>query len=329
MDQRSVDSCLDLLHNNIMKITLFLYPLLGVFLLQCSLMSEAQKRRSQPEVRDLPVEARSDDDSGLRRRIVVLPFLNLSPYVSESATDIAKATLIQKLNKTGEVLVMSAGDLEGDASKLQLEDGYDIKKLLPMARKIGAHGIIVGRIKEIRTRKIGDSVGLFRKVKAEVKALVDIEMFSTKSGASMLKDTRSATIEEEVTRVAESSYRDKELQDNPQLIRSVVRAAFSKMVDNIVLALRKMSWSGRIALVRGEKLYLNAGRLSGLQTGDILRVTEAKEEVFDPETGGFLGNITGRMKGTVEVISYFGKDGAITIVHSGSGFEENDIVEFY
>ena len=145
----------------------------------------------------------------------------------------------------------------------------------------------------------------------------------------MVLDTRSATIEEEVTRVAESSYKDKELSDNPQLIRSVVRAAFSKMVTNLVLALRKMSWSGRIALVRGEKLYLNAGRLSGLQTGDILRVTEAKEEVFDPETGGFLGDITGRMKGTVEVISYFGKDGAVTIVHSGSGFQENDIVEFY
>ena len=194
---------------------------------------------------------------------------------------------------------------------------------------MGAHGIIVGRIKQIRTRKIGDSVGVFRKVKAEVSALVDVEMFSAKSGSTMVKETRSAVIEEEVTRVAESSYKDKELRDNPQLIRSVVKAAFSKMVLNIVKALRKMSWSGRIALVRGEKLYLNAGRMSGLQVGDVLRVTEAKEEVFDPETGGFLGNITGRMKGTVEVISYFGKDGAVTIVHSGSGFSENDLVEFY
>ena len=101
------------------------------------------------------------------------------------------------------------------------------------------------------------------------------------------------------------------------------------MVGNLLRALRKMSWTGRIALVRGEKLYLNAGRLSGLQAGDILRVTESKDEIFDPETGGYLGNIMGRMKGTIEVISYFGKDGAVTIVHSGSGFEENDIVEFY
>ena len=292
-------------------------------------MNDARKRRSEPEVRDLPRQARPSDDKGLRRRVVVLPFLNLSPYTSESAADIARETLVNRINRTGEVLVMSLGDLEESPSKFQVGDGYDIKKIAPLARKMGAHGIIVGRIKEIRTRKIGDSVGLFRKVKAEVKALVDLEMFSTKSGNSMVKDTRSAMIEEEVTKVAESSYKDKELQDNPKLIRSVVNAAFSKMVRGIVLALRKMSWTGRVALVRGEKLYLNAGRLSGLQVGDILRVTEAKEEVFDPETGGFLGNITGRMKGTIEVISYFGKDGAVTIVHSGSGFLENDIVEFY
>ena len=34
------------------------------------------------------------------------------------------------------------------------------------------------------------------------------------------------------------------------------------------------------------------------------------------------------MKGTVEIISYFGNDGAVTSVHSGSGFKESDLVEF-
>jgi hypothetical protein len=306
-----------------------LYFPVFIFICQCSLMQEARQRRSSPEVRDLPAQARETDESGLRRRVVVLPFLNLSPYASETATRIARAELIKELTKTREVITINPGDMGEDISQFQKDDGYDIKKLLPMVRKIGAHGVVVGRIRQIRTRKIGDSVGLFRKVKAEVSTLVDVELFSAKSGNSMLRENRSATIEEEVTRVAESSYRDKELRDNPELIEAVVKAAFSKMVSNIVRSLRKMSWSGRIALVRGEKLYLNAGRMSGLQVGDILRVTEAREEVYDPETGGFLGDITGRMKGTVEVISYFGKDGAVTIVHSGSGFEENDLVEFY
>ena len=313
-----------------MALRILVFPLLAFSLVQCSVFQQAKdRRRSTPYVKDLPSQARPTDDSGLRRRVVVLPFLNLSPYGSARASEIARAALIKKLNKTGEVVTMSLAEIDEDVAKHQKDDGYDIAKLLPAVRKLGAHGIIVGRIKQIRTRKVGDSVGLFRKVKAEVSTLVDLELFSSKSGQSMVKETRTATIEEEVTKVAESSYKDKELRDNPQLIRAVVNAAFEKMVMSVVRSLRKMSWSGRIALVRGEKLYLNAGRMSGLQVGDILRVTEAKEEVFDPETGSFLGNITGRMKGTVEVISYFGKDGAVAIVHSGSGFLENDIVEFY
>jgi hypothetical protein len=216
-----------------------------------------------------------------------------------------------------------------DLNRLQSKDSYDIKPLLSKARKLGAHAILVGRVREIKTRKLGDNVGVFRKVRAEVKTLVEVEMYSTKTGDSMSKQTRSATIEEEVTRVAESSYTDRELRDNPELIRLVIKEAFNKMVQPILLVLRKMSWSGRVALVRGERVYLNAGRLSGLQVGDILRVTESREEVYDPETGAFLGQITGRMKGTLEVVSYFGKDGSVGIVHSGSGFEENDLVEFY
>jgi hypothetical protein len=35
------------------------------------------------------------------------------------------------------------------------------------------------------------------------------------------------------------------------------------------------------------------------------------------------------MKGSLEVISYFGQDGAIAVIHSGSGFKENDRIEMY
>ena len=84
-----------------------------------------------------------------------------------------------------------------------------------------------------------------------------------------------------------------------------------------------------MALVKGDRIYLNAGRISGIQIGDILKVTEDGEDVYDPESGSLIGRVPGRLKGTVEVVSYFGKDGAIGIVHSGSGFHENDRVELY
>ena len=296
-------------------------------LLASCAMNDIRKGETKPVVRDVSPDARQGDE--IRKRVVVLPFLNLSPYSSPSAADIARTTLTRQLHRSGEVIVLSLAQLTEDVSKFQVEDGYDLKQVLPLARKVGAHGVIIGRIKELRTKKVGDSVGVFRDVKAQVKTLVDLQMVSVKSASKMVHENRTATIEESVTRVAKYSFTDKELQDNPVLIQRVVMAAFDKMVPIIVRALRKLNWEGRVALVRGERIFLNAGRLSGIQVGDILRITEGREEVYDPETGSYIGKIRGRLKGTVEVVSYFGKDGAVSIIHSGSGFNQNDIVEFY
>src|SRR5690606_18664121 len=104
---------------------------------------------------------------------------------------------------------------------------------------------------------------------------------------------------------------------------------FAGTVSLIIQAADKLSWEGRIAVIEGPRIYLNSGRVSGLNVGDILKVTAKGDEIYDPETGDFIGVAPGRMKGTLEVVSYFGTDGAISVVHSGSGFRENDYVELY
>jgi len=82
-------------------------------------------------------------------------------------------------------------------------------------------------------------------------------------------------------------------------------------------------------MINGDRIFLNVGRISGVQVGDLLRVTEEGEEVFDPQTGVFIGKSPGRLKGTLEVTSYFGQDGSIAVLHSGANFKENDRVEQY
>ena len=81
--------------------------------------------------------------------------------------------------------------------------------------------------------------------------------------------------------------------------------------------------------LKGEKIYLNVGRISGVQIGDILKVVEDGSEVYDPEIGYHIGKVSGNTKGTIEVVSYFGQDGAVGVIHSGAGFKENDRVELY
>lgn len=285
------------------------------------------KRMGEPEVKDVKFKARNDDS--LKKRVIILPIINLSAYKTEMSTQIAANTLMRELLSTGEVTLLKYSDITGDINKFREGDKWNLKAIAPLAWKIGAHSVIEARVKDIRTKKIGDTVGVMRKVKAEASSQIEINMVSAKSGQLLVDEEKSAKLGEEITRVAEYSYTDKQLQDNPVLIEAALEASIRETIPPIVAALRKLTWEGRIALVQGEKVFLNAGRATGLQVGDLLRIVETQKEVFDPETGEFIGDVRGRMKGTVEVIGYFGVDGAVTLVHSGSGFKENDLVEFY
>jgi hypothetical protein len=84
-----------------------------------------------------------------------------------------------------------------------------------------------------------------------------------------------------------------------------------------------------VAKIIGNKIYLNAGRDSGINIGDILKIITEGQEIYDPETGALIGMSKGDMKGTIEVIDYFGQDGSIAILHSGGQVLEGDFVQLY
>jgi hypothetical protein len=89
----------------------------------------------------------------------------------------------------------------------------------------------------------------------------------------------------------------------------------------------KLGWSGRVLKLEGARLYLNAGRSSGIRLGDVLKIIEAPRDIYDPKAGDYIGQAPGRVKGTLKVIQYFGLDGAIGILQSGGGILPGDRIE--
>ena len=51
--------------------------------------------------------------------------------------------------------------------------------------------------------------------------------------------------------------------------------------------------------------------------------------IYDPETGALIGMSKGDIKGTLEIIDFFGPDGAVSILHSGGSVTEGDFVQLY
>jgi hypothetical protein len=77
-----------------------------------------------------------------------------------------------------------------------------------------------------------------------------------------------------------------------------------------------MDWSCRIAKIEGEEIYMNAGRLTGLQVGDVM-------EVFRPAGSGEQGE----EKGRVRISAFFGIDASMGRLIQGKNPDVNDVLK--
>ena len=125
------------------------------------------------------------------------------------------------------------------------------------------------------------------------------------------------------------SDRDANVDYRRGLLRYSVKVATRRFVPKLNQLGSKLDWTGRVARILGSKIYVNAGRRSGLNVGDILKIMTEGQEIYDPESGALLGVSKGEVKGTLEVIDYFGPDGSVAILHSGGSVTEGDFVQLY
>ena len=305
----------------------------SLFILASVLLVSCLGKPPAPEASGKKLTAKEQkaaaNDAAPRKRLMVLPFLDSNDTHPQSLRDNTRSLFISKLNQTGEFIVLGTNDLKFNPSEDMKSGDYTLNTIGPKAAELGISAVLEGRIMDVKVTRQADPVGLFRQVKTKFEVVVRLRIAIAKSGREIFNTTKTVTLEDAQQRVAESVTTDKLIASSPELVQRLVSDAFLDFEPQIVNALSRLSWEGRVALINGDRVFLNVGKISGVQIGDLLRVTEEGEEVFDPQTGVFIGKSPGRLKGTLEVISYFGQDGAIAILHSGAGFKENDRVEQY
>jgi TolB-like protein len=280
------------------------------------------------EIKDVSYQARKEDASP-RKRLMILPFLDSSESRPQDLRDSARNEFIHELNKPGDLIAIDSKDLKVDFSKNVQGGQYKLEEISKAAKELGVSAILEGKVVDLKVRRKSDEVGVFRQQKTTFEAQVRVRIASSRSGKELFNTLKTVTIEESNVRVADGTNPDHFFQANPQILENLLKEAFLDFAPQIQATMEKMAWEGRIAAMSGERVFLNVGRISGLQVGDILKVSDDGDEIYDPQSGNYIGKVPGRLKGTLEVVSYFGQDGSIAVVHSGAGFKENDKVELY
>lgn len=281
------------------------------------------------KIKDVDYRTNAEDKS-MKKRLVVLPFIDKDSLKRpESARKNAREAFINDLNLSEKFIVMDSEQLTVNPENYIKDSEYDLKRIAQDSQKSGISSIIEGQIIDVRLKKKADQIGLVRNLDAIYEVVVRLRIQSVRTGQEIYHTVKTVTLDEKNTRVAERAAEDQIFLKNPELVEILIKDAFLDFSAQIQEAMDDVTWEGRIAAIRGDKIYLNVGRISGVQVGDLLKVVEDSSEIFDPEAGSNLGKVPGRSKGTLEIISYFGNDGAVGIVHSGAGFKESDRVEVF
>lgn len=263
-----------------------------------------------------------------KKKLLVLNFWNDTPTGEESLGGFAAEELRRELYVSKRV-ILPRGEAVTTVTKDFVDgDHVNVTQLVREGRKFGVSSIIVGRISKITIRQDREEVGILREAQNAVAADIEMKVFDVISGREVHSAKRSGYAAS-TAKIAFNEDAVSSREAREELAKEAIHDAMMKLVPEALVSMDKMDWQGRIAKILGNKVYLNAGRQSGLLSGDILKVMSPGEEIIDPVTKSYLGRSEGFLKGTLEVTEFIGEDSALTLIHTGGNFQEGDVVRLY
>jgi hypothetical protein len=306
------------------RTTFFLSLISIFFLVSCSL--GVVKR---PHSGKRPRKSARHKFSGVKKKVALLTFFNEAPYGGKDLGITATEELRRELSRTKEFIIdPMSKKLFGSSKEIYAGGGVKLVQLARKAKVAGLNFVLFGRVIEARVREKTDEIGIVRETKSYTESKVEIRIFDVNSNKEIFTNTIKGYADDSTFRFFNQDQESR-LTYRRELLRYSIRVAVRKSIPKILKIAERLEWVGRVARIIGNKIYINAGRKSGIQINEVLKVITEGEEIFDPETGALIGVSKGEIKGTVEIIGFFGPDGAIAVLHSGGSVLEGDFVQLY
>lgn len=299
---------------------------LALFISSLFACQSIEKRNSTPQrmVKDIPLN-QNKDNQGVKKRLVILPIIDNKKVLTTEMSQGIKKAFIREINRHDEVIAFDSEDLKIASIKINSQGSYDFKEIQKILKDYSVHSGLEAQVYDIKVKKTVPLKGVIKNVKLEYECSVIVKVLN-QNGKELYNTMKTVTYKDQEGSLAQEMANE---NGSSQLLPTLIKDAMFEFVPQVIKALETVVWEGRIASIQGERIFLNVGKVSGLGAGDLLRVVDEGEEIYDTESGSFIGKSPGRLKGTLEVVSFFGQDGAIAVIHSGGGFRENDRVELY
>lgn len=263
-----------------------------------------------------------------KKRAVVLSFWNDTP-VKGTFESYSRNAVKNVLLEQGKVNVVDDRDVPFRSEDFYLgPDKVNLPHVLDNGKKWGVSLVVIGRITKVVFRRKDEDVGLLRPSSSVAAVELEIRLIDVGGGKEVAMGQGAGSSESSSLNLFGVDRDDTDEYRN-ETVKAAIADAVQKALPSLSREIDRIQWRGKIAKVTGNKIYINAGRASGLGQGDILKVASQGQDIFDPDSGLYLGRSQGELKGTLELVDFFGEDGALVRVHSGGNFQEGDAVHLY
>ncbi len=113
---------------------------------------------------------------------------------------------------------------------------------------------------------------------------------------------------------------------SPEARNKAIDTGIQPVTQEIVKLISSLDWHARVAETQQGRIFINAGKLSGLEKGDTLEVYASGGEVVDATTKTSLGKMKGAYRGEIEVVDFVGTDASWARSKKGDKFAPTDLV---
>ncbi len=260
---------------------------------------------------------------GPKKRIFVSEFENRSAYGQRRLGKGISDILNTELSKTNRYILLERGKLESviKEQSLGLSGIIDERSAPEVGKLLGANAIITGSVTQFGVRTETSDIIITSSKKQTAICAVDVRIIDINNGQIVWAGSGKGEAIKSFRNILGSG---KAGGYDETLEGEAFRAAIVKVINNLISALNSLEWNCTIAKVSNEKIYINAGRKSNLTINTKLSIYSLGEAIIDPTSGIEIGKEETKI-GNGYIISFFGEDGAILKITSGSKPKVGDI----
>ncbi|OPX92587.1 MAG: hypothetical protein A4E62_01188 [Syntrophorhabdus sp. PtaU1.Bin002] len=259
---------------------------------------------------NMPLIAFTYPSPKMKRRVIVLPVTDRTNYRQEHLGELATKRLISRLENTGAIICIDPNSVNMKGDLLNPRNMKTLNELH------GVQAVLNPSLSDVFT-STSKIEGKDERETSFAVSKMGVDVYNTDTGSVMrqLSGRNPVFLSREKGDLSSEKAKIKAIDLSIEII-----------ADDMLKAILTLDWHGRIASVDKEKVYLNAGRLSGLEKGGVVEVYSPGDQIIDPKTNTSLGTTKGIYKGDLEVVELFGVDASWAKVKKGGNFSATDLV---